>query len=135
MQFAFGLFPLAYAWSRTSRFLAVCGMDAQQRSQLVLDWHDRRAVLAPGRSALSLGSLPDADLTVSRRYASRHHATIERRRQSWVLVDHSSNGSFVQTEDEQVTFVRRGEIRLWGEGWISLGELLTEESAIRFRNG
>ena len=110
-------------------------MDAQQRSQLYLDWRDRRAVLDCDRPSFAVGSLADSDLTVSRRYTSRHHATIERRRQSWVLVDHSCNGSFVQTEDEQVTFVRRGEIRLWGEGWISLGEPLTEESAIRFRSG
>jgi len=109
-------------------------MDAHQRSQLFLDWRETRAVASAERAALSLGSLPDADLTVSRRYASRQHAHIERRRQSWVLVDHSCNGSFVQTEDEQVIFVRRGEVRLWGEGWISLGEPLTEESAIRFRH-
>jgi len=115
-------------------FPAVCGMDAHQRSQLVLDWRDRRAVACAEHPALSLGALPEADLSVSRRPVSRHHARIERRRQSWVLVDHSCNGSFVQTEDEQVTFVRRGEVRLWGEGWISLGEPLTEESAIRFRH-
>jgi len=110
-------------------------MDAQERSQLVLDWRDRRVVLDGDRQSLSVGSLPDANLTVSRRFTSRHHARIERRNQSCVLVDHSCNGTFVQTEDERVLFVRRGEIRLWGEGWISLGEPLTEESAIRFRNG
>jgi adenylate cyclase len=116
-------------------FSAVCGMDAHQGAQLVLDWRDRRARASVERPTLSLGTLPESDLTVSCRYASRSHARIERRGRSWVLVDHSSNGSFVQTEDEQVIFVRRGEVRLWGEGWISLGEPLTEESAIRFRHG
>ncbi len=110
-------------------------MDAQERSQLVLDWRDRRVVLGDERQALSIGSLADADLTVPRRFTSRHHAHIERRKQSCVLVDHSCNGTFVQTEDERVVFVRRGEVRLWGEGWISFGEPLTQESAVRFRNG
>ena len=51
-----------------------------------------------------------------------------------MLVDHSTNGTYVQTEDEQVTFLRRGEFRLWGDGWIALGEPLSAETAIRFRH-
>ena len=75
-----------------------------------------------------------ADLTVAGSTASRSHAHIEQRKQYFVLVDHSTNGTFVQTEDERVTFLRRGEMRLWGNGWIALGEPLSSESAIRFRH-
>lgn len=86
------------------------------------------------RAALTLGNLSGAGLQVEGQHTSRHHATIERRRQSYVLVDHSTNGTFVQTEDEQVTFVHRGELRLWGEGWISLGDRLSEQTAVRYRH-
>lgn len=109
-------------------------MDAQQRSPLILRWHDRQAVLDDRRGAVCLGTGADAGLRVQGRFASRCHATIERRKHSFVLVDHSTNGTFVQTEDERVTFVRRGEIRLWGEGWIALGDAPSEASAIRFRH-
>lgn len=86
------------------------------------------------RRELSLGTLASCGLQVAGEYTSRHHATVLRRKHAYVLVDHSTNGTFVQTEDERVTFVRRGEVRLWGEGWISLGHALVDTSAIRFRH-
>lgn len=109
-------------------------MDAQGCSPLIVSWRNRRVVLDGARDALTLGTLPGADLPVAGTYTSRHHATIERRRQSYVLVDHSTNGTYVQTEDERVAFVRRGELRLWGDGWISLGDPLNDDTAIRFRH-
>jgi predicted component of type VI protein secretion system len=108
-------------------------MDAHEASQLVLDWHDRHLVMI-GDGDVLLGTASNADLTVGDTLASRSHARIERRKQFYVLVDHSTNGTFVQTEDERVTFLRRAEFRLWGDGWIALGEPLTTETAIRFRH-
>lgn len=109
-------------------------MDAQQRSPLILTWHDRRAVLDERCQTIGLGALATTGLQVAGPYTSRSHATIERRKLDFVLVDHSTNGTFVQTEDERVAFVHRGEVRLWGDGWISLGDPLSRESAIRFRH-
>lgn len=109
-------------------------MDAQERSPLILNWHGQRAVLDEAHGTLTLGARPSGGLQVAGAFTSRRHATIERRKHFYVLVDHSTNGTFVQTEDERVAFVRRGEIRLWGDGWISLGDPLSEESAIRFRH-
>ncbi|MFW6094540.1 MAG: FHA domain-containing protein [Pseudomonadota bacterium] len=109
-------------------------MDAQVRSPLVLSWQRRRAVLDDRRSNLTLGAVADAGLQVEGEFTSRCHATIERRKQFYVLVDHSTNGTFVQTEDEQVSYVHRGELTLWGEGWISLGEPPSAASAVRFRH-
>ncbi|HEY5644436.1 MAG TPA: FHA domain-containing protein [Pseudomonadales bacterium] len=108
-------------------------MDAREASHLVLDWHDRQLTLDESRCA-ALGTDPDADLAVVGHSASRRHAHIEHRKQYFVLVDHSTNGTYVQTEDEKVTFLRRGELRLWGNGWIALGEPLSAETAIRFRH-
>ena len=109
-------------------------MDAQERLPLVLSWRGTRAILDDRCARLTLGTQDVCGLRVAGSHTSRHHATIERRKQSYVLVDHSTNGTFVQTEDERVAFVRRGELRLWGEGWISLGAPLSEDSAIRFRH-
>ena len=108
-------------------------MDAHEASQLVLDWQDSHLVMAADDSVV-LGTGDDVDFNVEREYASRNHVRIERRNQFFVLVDNSTNGTFVQTEDERLTFVRRGELRLWGDGWIGLGEPLTPQTAVRFRH-
>lgn len=106
-------------------------MDALEATQLVLEWRDRRVVMTD-QPAIELGTSEDRDLTVDGRFTSRQHAFVERRNQYFILVDHSSNGTFVQTEDEQTTFLRRGEMRLWGSGWIALGQPLSDGAAIRF---
>ena len=40
-------------------------MDAQERSPLVLNWHDRRAVLDDRRGTLPLGALETGGLQVA----------------------------------------------------------------------
>jgi adenylate cyclase len=109
-------------------------MDAHERSQLVLDWQNNHASLSGDTELLSLGACADAEVSVPGTFTSENHAYIERRKEDFVLVDHSTNGTYVQTEDERITFLRRAEIRLWGSGWISLGEPLTPEAAIRFES-
>ena len=109
-------------------------MEAHDGSQLLLAWQDGRVTLTGHDQVVVLGAAESADVSVRRNFASRIHARIERRKQEFVLIDHSTNGTFVQTEDERVTFVRRSEIRLWGAGWISLGEPLNSAAAIHFEN-
>ncbi len=109
-------------------------MEAHDQSHLVLNWQDRSATLTSDEEQLSLGADPAVVLQIDRKSASRQHAHIECHNKDFVLVDHSTNGTFVQTEDERITFVRRAEMRLWGNGWISLGEPLSDETAIRFQH-
>jgi len=109
-------------------------MEAQDDCQLLLDWDDVSARHDGSERVLQLGADPAVDLCVAGRFTSRRHATIERRKQDFVLVDHSANGTYVQTEDEHVTHVHRGVLRLWGDGWLSLGEPLSATSAVRFRS-
>jgi len=61
-------------------------------------------------------------LAVNSRFASRKHFWIEFRRGKWVLVDHSTNGTWVKTQDGNAVLIRREELPLWGEGDIRLGE-------------
>lgn len=109
-------------------------MEAHDTTQLLLAWQDGRVTLKGQDQVLILGAGESADVSVCRNFASRSHARIERRKQEFVLIDHSTNGTFVQTEDERITFVKRCEIRLWGSGWISLGEPLSPAAAIHFEN-
>ena len=74
-------------------------MDSRETSQLVLDWHDRQ-VVAPENGELSLGKFVQSNLTLPGEFTCHRHAHIERQKQYYVLVDHSTNGTFLN--DEQV---------------------------------
>ncbi len=51
-----------------------------------------------------------------------------------MLIDQSTNGTFVQTAEGEESFVRRDSLQLKGEGMIGLGKLPEQESVqtIRF---
>ena len=87
--------------------------------------------LADGES-FRIGRDARCELALSGPFASRTHARIVARRHSLILVDESSNGTFVRLEDETVVYVHRRSKRLWGQGFLSFGEPLTDRSAIHF---
>ena len=106
-----------------------------QGVELLLIWQGRKLRLPANSAAcLTIGLHRNNDLVVPGTYLSRHHATLHWRRNRFELVDHSTNGTFVQLEDEQINHVHRTSIRLWGSGYLSFGDPLTLESAVRFRH-
>lgn len=87
---------------------------ALTHSQREWTFDDRHASVALGRDASN-------DIVVADNQASRKHATIERRRDKWVLIDHSMNGTFVTIEGEGEIGLRREELILRGSGIVSFG--------------
>ncbi|MDG2277815.1 MAG: FHA domain-containing protein [Pseudomonadales bacterium] len=91
-------------------------MDTRALSQIEIVYRNTAASLtyAQARSGkrFSLGCEERCDVVIHGDYVSRSHAYIEIDGSDFLLVDASTNGSFVQTEDEQVEFVHRGHIRL-----------------------
>jgi len=73
------------------------------------------------RPSVSMGRDEDNALVVDERKASRVHARIEWRRDKFVLIDASTNGTFVMTDADNETCLRREEQILDGTGTISLG--------------
>jgi hypothetical protein len=73
-------------------------------------------------SAISIGRDANCDMTIDAKYASRAHANMEFRRGKFVLLDHSTNGTYVKLNDQRSIFIRREELPLIGEGYICLGE-------------
>ena len=108
-------------------------MDAHHSSRLLLSWLECEVAVAPDAS-VKLGRGHDNDLHVDLPYASRLHAQIRRDKQYFVLTDCSTNGTYVQSEDLKVTHVHRNQVRLWGNGWLSLGHSMGDGHAIRFRH-
>lgn len=68
------------------------------------------------------------DLIVNSDFSSRVHAHIEYRRGKFVLVDQSTNGTYVNIEKNQDIYLRREELPLVSVGLIGLGESASEEN-------
>lgn len=69
-----------------------------------------------------LGRSADGDLTVEADLVSRVHAYCIYRRGKFILIDQSTNGTFVMSADNREVYIRREEIPLIGRGVIGLGE-------------
>jgi class 3 adenylate cyclase len=81
----------------------------------------REIVLGDSNPTVRLGRDPQNEVVIADRMASRMHARIERRRDKFVLVDQSSNGTYVTIEGEPEIHLRREEMILRGRGHVSFG--------------
>ena len=83
--------------------------------------------LGATHSVLTLGRDQQNDVMIADRKASRLHARIERRRDKFVLIDHSSNGTYVTVEGEPELTLRREELVLRGRGRVSFGHAYQDD--------
>lgn len=91
------------------------------RTRLAVRHDGTEIVLDEARRALAFGRDAQNDVVIADRLASRMHAHVEKRREHFVLVDHSSNGTYVTREGEPEIVLRREELVLRGRGRISFG--------------
>lgn len=75
-------------------------------------------LLDDSRQTIHMGRSAECEVPVRDRRASRNHARIERRGERVVLIDTSTNGSFVTFDGKPEFFVRREECILQGRGVI-----------------
>ena len=103
---------------------AVAAPPAQDYASQVLDLslHDKRLSVGKDRRKVTFGRDHEADFSIQDRMISRAHAMIERRRDKFILIDHSSNGTYVTLDGEPEAFLCRDELLLRGHGWISFGQ-------------
>ena len=71
------------------------------------------------RTSVVMGRDTGCEIAVHNRRASRSHARIERRGGHFVLIDLSTNGTFVTVNGEQELFLRHDQFILRGSGVIS----------------
>jgi hypothetical protein len=75
------------------------------------------------KHGLQFGREPAVNLVViAGQMISRRHAKLERRGRKFVLVDRSSNGTYVTLENSPEIHLRREELILHGRGIISFGQ-------------
>ena len=91
-------------------------------SRMLLTFRDQSIELNDKRKNVLMGRADDNDLVIKGNLISRIHAKVEMRRGKFVLVDQSTNGTFVQNVQGEETFIRRDSTELTGEGTIGLGK-------------
>jgi len=80
------------------------------------------------RSSATLGRGQENDLVIKGNLVSRLHARVEAGKNRFMLIDESTNGSFVQGQNGDDAFVRRDAIPLKGKGVIGLGRVPEPQS-------
>jgi class 3 adenylate cyclase len=93
----------------------------RKASRLQLSFRDQQLEVNDKRKSVIMGRAEDNDLVIKGNLISRIHAKVEMRRGKFILVDQSTNGTFVQNVQGEETFVRRDSTEIKGEGTIGLG--------------
>lgn len=97
---------------------------------LELDLGGTRIEMGPQRRKVTFGRDLETDFPVRNPLVSRAHAMIERRREHFVLADHSSNGTFVTFEGRPEMRIHHEELTLVGQGWIAFGQPRAEAAQV-----
>jgi hypothetical protein len=92
-------------------------------SKVTLSFRDSTVVVNDQKKNINMGRADDNDLVVKGNLISRIHARVEMRRGKFMLIDQSTNGTFLESATGEETFVRRDSTELNGEGIIGLGRV------------
>jgi adenylate cyclase len=96
--------------------------DKQKPQRLRLKYQGQELVMTDGRVSVTMGRAEENDIVIKGNLISRLHARIEFNRNKFLLIDQSTNGTFVLSETGEESFVRRDSLQLKGEGMIGLGK-------------
>lgn len=99
------------------------------RGRMRVRYLGKEVVVDPSRPHATLGRSEENDLVVKGNLISRLHARIEMSRDRFMLVDQSTNGSFILNRKGEELFVRRDSVQISGEGVIGLGRVVQPGSA------
>ncbi|MCG5512614.1 FHA domain-containing protein [Ectothiorhodospira shaposhnikovii] len=92
--------------------------------------HGEKHEFKAGARVFVVGRSADCDLVVNVPVASRHHARVIYRKGKFVLVDQSTNGTYVRIHGmDEICLLNGEELPLVGEGVVSLGRPVTEGDA------
>ncbi|MBT8077572.1 MAG: adenylate/guanylate cyclase domain-containing protein [Gammaproteobacteria bacterium] len=117
------LFELVWQPDEATSMLPTIEWESKTRSlnKLTLTFRDKTVIVSELKKGVNLGRAEDNDLVVKGNLISRIHARVEMRRGKFILIDQSTNGTFLQNVQGEETFIRRDSTELVGEGIIGLG--------------
>jgi class 3 adenylate cyclase len=102
--------------------IALGPRDGAKTLRLRLMYQGQDVLVDESHTNVTMGRAEENDLVIKGTLISRLHARIEMNRNKFLLVDQSTNGTFVQGKDVEEAFVRRDSMQIRGEGFIGLGK-------------
>jgi class 3 adenylate cyclase len=114
--------------------IALANREQVRPRRLRLRFQGDELVLDDSRTLITIGRADDNDIIIKGNLISRLHARIEASKARFVLVDQSTNGTFVHATNGDEQFIRRDTMPIQGEGLIGLGRAPERDSlqTIRF---
>jgi adenylate cyclase len=100
---------------------------ASAASRLILMFQDQKIEMTPVSAPVTMGRDKSCVITFNSGLASRFHAKVSYQRGKFVLIDESTNGTYVCMPDIDNLFIRREDFPLMGSGTISCGEKVSEQ--------
>jgi pSer/pThr/pTyr-binding forkhead associated (FHA) protein len=119
-------------WSDTRDATHVAGLatSANVKATLTLEIGGRTLSFPEGKTVLTMGRENTCDIVVAEKTASRNHARIERSGLLFVLIDESTNGTYVAMEGHNEVLLRRDRVMLRGRGKIGFGTSTGKATAL-----
>jgi len=102
---------------------------ASRDSLMILDLDHQHISISHDHPMVTMGRDESNRIVINDPKVSRLHARIEIRKDKFILIDQSTNGTYVQPQGSQAVLLRRDEIPLEGEGRISLGRSVASASS------
>jgi hypothetical protein len=106
----------------TSMVPAIAINRSNKGQRLRLRYQGQEILVQEGRTNITMGRAEENDLVIKGNLISRLHARVEFNRNKFMLIDQSTNGTFVLGKDGEEAFVRRDSMQIRGEGLIGLGK-------------
>jgi len=99
---------------------------ASVSSRLILTHENEQYEMTPVSAPITIGRDKSCTISIDSGLASRNHARINYQRGKFVLVDESTNGTYVRMPDINNMFIRREDFPLMGSGQVSCGEKVVD---------
>jgi len=109
---------------------AAVAREKQKARRVRVRFQGGEIVLDETRTAITIGRAEENDIVIKGNLISRLHAKIELNRNKILLIDQSTNGTFVTTKEGEEAFVRRDSMQLKGEGLIGFGRVPEQNSSL-----
>jgi len=95
---------------------------------IYLTYHERITEASSRGNDIMFGRSKGSNIIVDTDCVSRHHAKLVYRKGKFVVIDQSTNGTFIKTQGGQEVFIQNEEYPLSGSGFISLGKTISVDN-------
>jgi adenylate cyclase len=112
---------------------AAVASQKQRTRRLRVRFQGQEIVLDDAHTSMTIGRAEENDIVIKGNLISRTHAKIELNRGKFLLIDQSTNGTFVTTREGEEAFVRRDSMQLKSEGVIGFGRVAETSSPLTVR--